>query len=81
MISRRLLLGGTAAIALSRISPLPKAAGDIGGSTWGAGLDRLAVDYYSTAVRAGFMTIDEVRRAEDMLPLDLAHLLRKEITS
>jgi hypothetical protein len=82
VISRRLLLASTAAVAVSRILPLPNRVGDIGGpSTWGAGtagLD-LAMGRSITAwamVRNGIMTVAEVRAAEDLPPFDFKALLR-----
>lgn len=74
MISRRFLLGA-APIALVAHS-LPAVATTTAPFTWSAEIDRLAVDYYATGLRAGFMTVADVRAAEGMFDLDL--LLRVE---
>jgi hypothetical protein len=74
VISRRFLLGA-APVALAA-HHLPAVATTTAPHTWGAELDRLAIDYYATGVRAGFMTVADVRRAEGFQSFDLADLLR-----
>lgn len=73
MISRRFLLGAapcalvaaTVPVQALSIGELLDPGPELVGSTWGAGLDAIDVDYWR-AVSSGWLTVSDVRRMEEM---------------